>query len=59
MLAGSMCAVLEKQTGDGGGASGGQLPVGGELRGVDGNVVGVAFDAEWAGGERGGESQTR
>ena len=50
-------AVFEKQPGDGGGARGGELPVAGELRGVDGHVVGVAFDAERAGGQGGGEDR--
>ena len=37
---------------------GGELPVGGELRGVDGDVVGVAFDAERTRGEGGGEIES-
>ena len=40
-------AMFEEQAGDGGGSRGGKLPVAGELRGVDGDVVGMAFDAEW------------
>ena len=48
-------AAFEEQAGDGGGSCGGELPVAGELRGVDGDVVGVAFDAERACGQGGGE----
>ena len=44
-------AVFEQQACNAGGAGGRELPVGGELRGVDGEVVGVAFDAELAGGK--------
>src|SRR5271170_4980069 len=48
-------AVFEEKTCDGGGSRGGELPVAGELRGVDGYVVGVAFDAEGACGQGGCE----
>jgi hypothetical protein len=48
-------AVLENQTGDGGGTGSRELPVGGELRGVDGDVVGVAFDTERTWGQGGGK----
>ena len=38
-------ASFEEQARDGSGACGREFPVAGELRGVNGNVVGVAFDA--------------
>ena len=38
----------EQKADDLGGAGGGELPVGLELRGVDGNIVGVSFHAEIA-----------
>ena len=38
--------VLDEQARHVGGASGRELPVGSELSGVDGDVVGVAFDAD-------------
>jgi len=44
--------ALEEKTGDGGGSRSGQLPVAGELRRMNGDVVGVAFDAERSGGQR-------
>src|SRR5271170_7925679 len=39
-------AVADQEAHDGARARGGQLPVAGELGGVDGNVVGVAFDGD-------------
>ncbi len=51
--------AFQQQAGDGGGACGGELPVGGELRGVDGDIVGVAFDSELARGQGGGEDGER
>ncbi len=41
-------ASFEKEAGDSGRSCGGELPVAGELRSVNGNVVGVTFDAERA-----------
>src|SRR6266702_5337940 len=49
-------AAFEEEAGDGGGSCGGELPVAGELRGVDGHVVGVAFDAERPRRQGGGEN---
>ena len=40
---------VEKEAGDAGGAGRGELPVGVEFRGVDGDVVGVALDAQVVG----------
>ena len=45
---GSNVFAGEEEADDLGGARGGEFPVGLELRGVDGNIVGVAFDAEIA-----------
>ena len=44
--AGSNGFTGEKKTDDLGGASGGEFPVGLELRGVNGDVVGVALDTD-------------
>ena len=49
--------LFEEQARDGGGSGGGELPVAGELRSVDGYVVRVAFDAERACGQ--GSSEDR
>ena len=52
---------VEKEPGDARGARRGKLPVGIELRGVDGDVVGVALDAQIVGraAERGGDLAQR
>ena len=48
---------VEKEAGDAGGAGRGELPVGVEFGGVDGDVVGVALDAQVVGraAQRGGD----
>jgi hypothetical protein len=52
---------VEEDAGDAGGAGRGELPVGVEFGGVDGNVVGVALDAQVVGSaaQRGGDLAQR